>query len=617
MIDAPVGARLLVLAGPGTGKTATACATVASLVRRGVPATRVLLLSFTRTAVAEVRGRIMAHLGDEGHAASVRITTLDSETWQLCHGFGTEEVKRLFGDYDANIRQLLDRLSARDELLLDHLAGFQHVIVDEAQDIVGLRAQLVVALLGALAPECGVTVFADPAQAIYGFSVAEDEGADGAGGALLDLLRAGATGAFEIVALGDVHRTSSPGLLRIFTEAREIVLGVGGHARVREAILAGADGRVGPAVEEPIDQRHSLLVMFRKRSEALLCSSQLASEGVRHRLRLPGVPVIVHPWIAQVLGTCTARSVTHDEFLERWAARYEPAIMQRDGGEAAWELLRELAPGRRDSVDLPALRSVLSRSRPPDGACAADGGAGGPVVGTIHASKGREADEVLLYLPPEPSGTSDEGMLDEETRVLFVGATRARRRLLVGKGSFLGNDHRLERTGRCYRTFHEKRRRSAAQIEIGREGDLDLASVVGEECADEETASRAQAVLAASGDRLLRLVARASKATGWRHVLTLVDDEEEVPLGRLSRAFADDLWAVAREFPSVGAGAMLRPPPEFGQLTLHGCRTVALAPDSATAERLHEPWRNSGLYLAPVLRGFSVIHYHRVSTNGG
>jgi DNA helicase-2/ATP-dependent DNA helicase PcrA len=51
------GGPLLILAGAGTGKTTTLCARVAWLVERGVPAERILLLTFTRRAAREMLSR--------------------------------------------------------------------------------------------------------------------------------------------------------------------------------------------------------------------------------------------------------------------------------------------------------------------------------------------------------------------------------------------------------------------------------------------------------------------------------------------------------------------------------------------------------------------------------
>jgi superfamily I DNA/RNA helicase/RecB family exonuclease len=58
------GGPLLVLAGPGTGKTTTIVAAVADRIeRRGLDPERVLVLTFSRKAAAELRERITARLG--------------------------------------------------------------------------------------------------------------------------------------------------------------------------------------------------------------------------------------------------------------------------------------------------------------------------------------------------------------------------------------------------------------------------------------------------------------------------------------------------------------------------------------------------------------------------
>ena len=56
------GGTLLILAGAGTGKTTTLCARVAWLLGEGVPAERILLLTFTRRAAREMveRARTLA-----------------------------------------------------------------------------------------------------------------------------------------------------------------------------------------------------------------------------------------------------------------------------------------------------------------------------------------------------------------------------------------------------------------------------------------------------------------------------------------------------------------------------------------------------------------------------
>ena len=64
------GGPLLVLAGPGTGKTTTLVETVAHRVlERGLPLEQVLVLTFSRRAAAEVRERLTARLGRTSRGA--------------------------------------------------------------------------------------------------------------------------------------------------------------------------------------------------------------------------------------------------------------------------------------------------------------------------------------------------------------------------------------------------------------------------------------------------------------------------------------------------------------------------------------------------------------------
>jgi superfamily I DNA/RNA helicase/RecB family exonuclease len=57
------GGPLLVLAGPGTGKTTTLVESVVDRVARGVPIEQVLMLTFSRRAAGEMRDRVTARLG--------------------------------------------------------------------------------------------------------------------------------------------------------------------------------------------------------------------------------------------------------------------------------------------------------------------------------------------------------------------------------------------------------------------------------------------------------------------------------------------------------------------------------------------------------------------------
>src|SRR5699024_824414 len=70
--------------------------------------------------------------------------------------------------YDGTVRAAIEAMKEADGPLLPEV---EHVIVDEAQDVVGLRAAFVANLLErGVSAECGFTVLGDQAQSLYNFS---------------------------------------------------------------------------------------------------------------------------------------------------------------------------------------------------------------------------------------------------------------------------------------------------------------------------------------------------------------------------------------------------------------------------------------------------------------
>ncbi len=242
---------VLVLAGPGTGKTRTLVRRVVELLDKGAAARAILAVTFTRRAASEMDERLRRALGEE--AALPRTDTLHAlafELWHRTHDeapvlLGEDSARRVFAEANAEetpqrLREAWDKISLareRREPLEPDLAQmleryfrqkagwnladytdllefwleqiqtglyscpYTQVLVDEIQDLSPLQLELVHALIPTGQGFFGI---GDPDQSIYGFR--------GAHGAVKEHLLA-LWPDLSIVALTENYR-SSPRILR-------------------------------------------------------------------------------------------------------------------------------------------------------------------------------------------------------------------------------------------------------------------------------------------------------------------------------------------------------------------------------------------------------------------
>lgn len=603
VIKANSEARLIVEAGPGTGKTAVACARLAHLIGEDdVEPSNTWMISFTRTAVAEIRARLHSYVGDASFA--IRIATIDSHAWSIHSGHDPNA--RLTGSYEENIERVIDLLKS-DEDVADELSQVEHVVIDEAQDLVGQRADLIEELVKRLPSDCGVTIFADEAQAIYGFSddsLGRRKGGDAKPeNSLLERLRTKKSLRFETVILKEIYRTSSPGLRKIFSDLRKDILDKnrhrdGFHAETAERIRELADKKgLKWSQMKVADFNSDDLLLFRTRGEVLM-AAQFCE--LPHRLRLSGYGATLPAWLAICFSDFCDRYLAERHFLDLWAARIENKAAPHYGPAEAWQHLLRVA-GRRDgSVDMQRLRRRLGQARPPVELTLAEYGLQGPIVGTIHASKGREASNVVLLLP---NGAEFETAEDEaeEARVLFVGATRARTSLIVGESNAFrastlasGRVHRSARNGK------------STMVEVGRDGDITARGLVGRSEFTRDLAKAGQDFLAKHADVVTAYKLEADPDLDWRYRIWNGDDDPCV--GVISRNLTFDLWEILKNRNQVHSH---RPPSYVNHVRGQGSATIVLGPEDSDLETLNEPWATSGFVLVPRIAAFPPFFFFR------
>ncbi|AEV89200.1 ATPase AAA [Actinoplanes sp. SE50] len=195
------GGPLLIVAGPGTGKTRTLTHRIAYLCAElGVFPERCLAITFTRRAAAELRERLESLLGDVaeditvGTFHSLGLTILKENAkaagltagWRIAEEPEQKQAREQAGDDESAYRKLLrqqdlvdldDLISVPVALLREDPAlveryrkRWQWIFVDEYQDVDELQYEL----LRLLSPADGnLCAIGDPDQAIYSFRGAD------------------------------------------------------------------------------------------------------------------------------------------------------------------------------------------------------------------------------------------------------------------------------------------------------------------------------------------------------------------------------------------------------------------------------------------------------------
>ena len=178
--------NVLVLAGPGSGKTRVLVHRIAYLVRaRRENPQGILALAYNRHAAVEIRRRLQDLIGDD--ARRVTVLTCHGLAMRLAGASFTARAERPNGErFEEVIRQAVALLRGEglppedaDERRERLLAGFRWILVDEYQDIDRDQYGLISALAGRTLEDGDrkLTVFAvgDDDQNVYAFNGASVE----------------------------------------------------------------------------------------------------------------------------------------------------------------------------------------------------------------------------------------------------------------------------------------------------------------------------------------------------------------------------------------------------------------------------------------------------------
>lgn len=426
IVSAPLDSHIVLNSGPGTGKTFTIIQRLIYILTNNLcPADEIYILCYTRSAKKVVEDKIDQAVIDgiiRPSAKNICILTFDSyATYFLMAMKEQGVIKGSFDGCGYNDRiKLFNKYIAPEDF-----EGISYFIIDEIQDLVNERAEMVLKILKNL--KCGYLLAGDRCQSIYDYEADDDATLDSVKFYELaekqfpdDMLR------YEIT----VNRRQTPDLAEEAAKMRKQLLSSSflEQNKYANSIMSHYSGKT--KIEQFIKTLTqpptiSTAILCRNNGEAEYISGLLCKRGIIHTLNRGVNNVVPLPrWIADVFWDYCHDTISKNVFIERLSFR---ANVNTDF-EKLWELLCKLTDSQNKAViSVSALTAALTVTNNIPSEFYDDS----PMltVSTIHKAKGSEFDRVIL-IESEIKPSSDSA---EEARVRYVALTRPKSQFITMK----------------------------------------------------------------------------------------------------------------------------------------------------------------------------------------
>lgn len=549
IIESDAVERIVVNAGPGTGKTWTLIERLIYLINQGETAAEdILVLCFSRSAADVVKKRLVsaAEEGKIGYGwRDIDIRTFDSfATYMLA--WVQKEMPDLLPswfildgcDYEQRIMHATSVLEKEKDMLAD----YKQIIVDEVQDLVGNRAKLVLSLLGGLPKTCGFTLLGDACQSLYDY-LAVDDPAIMTSDKFYKRIFVMFPNA-QYLSLTENHRQGDD-LGETTVPYRNAILTGTSHERCSEATilfsLIPASGiRLQSFAKKDARtyiQNGTLGILTRTNGQALQISAWLRNEDVPHDLLRNLGSATLGDWISRIFTDWENETVDEASFVSKHLSVF-PDI-DYEVAKDRWAALLDTQVGEaKRRVEVKDLLSGLLRNARESTLYTSNNTKNYAItVSNIHRAKGKEFDSVIVIDDVISAMTDSEHDDILEHKVCYVALTRPRKQIeraaLPTQYIYITPNE----TRRCSKASRPRpgKRSYISHFEVGADSDLDQAAFA-------ETIERQEYIKnqLKPGTRLK--LKKCPQSRGLPVIYSVVvEDQEHIVLGYTSKAFAREL----------------------------------------------------------------------------
>ena len=423
IIYADLDSRILVNAGPGTGKTHTVIERLEYIIETGkVELGQVLVLCYTNAA----RDVILERLDEKGLSAEARqlvICTFDSLAWNNLSEKTEDDLFAL--GYNGCIERFNKDFHA------DEWSDFEYVIIDELQDLVNERARMTINIMKAL--QCGYLLLGDNCQAIYDYDCDGENKIDSVKFyEMIDETLPPDALKYELKG----NRRQSAHLSRFTDDLRDALSSfstseVNDYFKVETEAMTSE--QFSPVLFSDLPKGVSTAILTRNNGEAEWISARLRKKGIPHNLiRSVTSRLSLHRWIADVFWDYRLPTISKNDFIERYIIRVKGDEIAAEN--AYYGVLSLLKPDSYIDAGYLNVQSFTKSLRRWENVSDVLINTQNELltVSTIHKAKGREFDHVYVL----NTYTSIEDNT-QEARVEYVADTRPKEKLFrLSKGSW-------------------------------------------------------------------------------------------------------------------------------------------------------------------------------------